>query len=70
MWWDVRSGVMSKLEEIKYAPPRGMRRVPFVETLAICVKDAGDAATGAEEDTAPAGSQIGRSDDLKREAHL
>ncbi|KAL8453766.1 hypothetical protein Emed_000707 [Eimeria media] len=55
--------LLLKLEELKYAPPPGLRRVPFVETLAI-VADA-DAATEAADDPA---SRVDVGDDLKREA--
>lgn len=56
-------GLMQKLEELKYAPPPGMRRVPFIETLAFVVDAAAAAEGGGETPT-----QIDVSDDLKREA--
>ncbi|XP_026192304.1 probable rRNA-processing protein EBP2 [Cyclospora cayetanensis] len=57
------AGLLQKLEELKYAPPPGMRRVPFVETLAIVVSPEG---VGEEEssDSMP----LDASQDLKREA--
>ncbi|OEH73915.1 hypothetical protein cyc_03515 [Cyclospora cayetanensis] len=59
------AGLLQKLEELKYAPPPGMRRVPFVETLAIVVSPEG---VGEEEssDSMP----LDASQDLKREANF
>lgn len=54
------SGLLHKLEELKYSPPPGMRRVPFIETLAVV------AEAPAEGPEAP----LDVSDDLKREAAL
>ncbi|KAL8448597.1 hypothetical protein Emag_003912 [Eimeria magna] len=58
-------GLLLKLEELRYTPPPGLRRVPFVETLAV-VADVG-AATEAADDSA---SRVDVADDLKREAAL
>ncbi|KAL8432883.1 hypothetical protein ACSSS7_004286 [Eimeria intestinalis] len=58
-------GLLLKLEELRYLPPPGLRRVPFVETLAIVAH--ADASKGAADDSA---SRVDVADDLKREAAL
>ncbi|KAL8273009.1 hypothetical protein Esti_003062 [Eimeria stiedai] len=55
--------LLLKLEELKYAPPAGLRRVPFVETLAVVAGV--DTATGAADESA---SRVDVAEDLKREA--
>ncbi|CDJ36433.1 uncharacterized protein EMH_0085310 [Eimeria mitis] len=66
-------GLLQKLEELKYEPPPGMRRVPFVETLAI-VADPTLGGGGDKQQQQQQQQQqkqketIGVADDIKREA--
>ncbi|EPR63614.1 putative rRNA-processing protein EBP2 [Toxoplasma gondii RUB] len=70
------SGLQQKLEEIRYKPPAGMRRVPWIETLAIVAapvaetgeKDGEDGDANSEEKRKA--SLPGASQDLAREKYF
>ncbi|PFH38282.1 hypothetical protein BESB_006230 [Besnoitia besnoiti] len=69
-------GLEQKLEEIRYKPPAGMRRVPWIETLAVVAAPVSGAEKKSEEaeDGDELGEKkkksIGANQDLEREKYF
>ncbi|CBZ55924.1 conserved hypothetical protein [Neospora caninum Liverpool] len=70
------AGLEQKLEEIRYKPPAGMRRVPWIETLAVVASPQAEASTTGADGEEPVGNEEkkthlpGASQDLAREKYF
>ncbi|CDI86062.1 hypothetical protein, conserved [Eimeria praecox] len=60
-------GLLDKLQELRYDPPPGLRRVPFIETLAIIAEPPVSSSSVGGKETK---ETVAADEDLKREALL